>query len=133
MLDHIFRLNTESEGRFSFSFDRKDYSLRFSEIVSLETSGNYLAVTDSSGNVYRTRMTFSAAESRLDSRFPTLMKGIIVNMDHISNMSEMLCLMKSGASFPLHVKNQKDLRQKWLNYKFAKIREETASEESHVH
>jgi len=133
-MDHIFRIKTERERRFSFSFERKDYSLRYADIVSLETDGNYLSIADRFGNAYRTRMTFSAAEAQLDSRFLTLMKGIIVNMDHIAQISNDRCHMFNGAVFPLNIKNQKNLKQKWLNYKFAKIREETAAfGEAYVH
>ena len=88
---------------------------------------------DKDGKVYRTRMTFSTVENLLDTRFLTLMKGIIVNMDHILQMSEDRCMMKGGAFFPLHVKRQKELKQTWLNYKFTRLREETAAlEATHV-
>ena len=129
-LDHILRLRTANDRRFSFSFDRREYSLSFSDIVSLETDGNYLVITDSKEKKYRTRMTFSAAESQLDNRFLTLLKGIIVNMDYVQRFTENQCWMQGGAVFPLHVKHQKDLKQKWMNYKFAKIREGTALQEA---
>ena len=60
-LDHIFRFRTDAESRFLFSFDRKDYSLRCADIVSLEKDSNYLIVVDRNGRTYRTRMTFYAA------------------------------------------------------------------------
>lgn len=121
-VDHLLHVHTKKDRRFSFSFDRRDYSLPFSDIVSLEMDGNYLTIVDRVGKTYRTRMTFSAAESQLDSRFLTLMKGIVVNMDHVSQILDSRCLMQSGAVFPIHVKRQKELRQTWLNYKFSKIR-----------
>ena len=127
VLDHIFRTRTAAEKRFSFSFDRKDYSLRLADIVSVETDRNYLTIVDRRGASYRTRMTFSTVESLLDNRFLVLMKGIIVNMDYIVKLSDDSCLMKSGISFPIRIKNQKELQQKWLNYKFAKIRKDTAA------
>ncbi|MBQ1412267.1 MAG: response regulator transcription factor [Clostridia bacterium] len=123
-MDHILRLRTQKEKRFDFSFDRRDYSLRYADLVSLETSGNYLTIVDRGGNSYRTRMTFSAAESLLDTRFLTLMKGIMVNMDYIVQIADGKCFLRGGTVFPLHVKNQKELKQKWLNFKFAKIRGE---------
>ena len=121
-MDHVMRLHTEKERHLFFAFDRRDYSLRFSEIVSLETDGNYLSIVDRNGKTYRTRMTFSSAVRRLDNRFLTLMKGIVVNMDCVSQIQGGQCLMQNGAVFPLRVRDQKELRQKWLNYKFAKIR-----------
>lgn len=125
-LDHIFHLRTEGEKRFSFSYDKERFSLRFADVVSLETDGNYLSVSDSTGRTYRTRMTFSAAMERLDSRFLVLMKGIAVNMDHIALIRDGQCIMRGGTVFPLHSKRQTELREKWLNYKFAAIRKRTA-------
>ena len=128
-LDHIFRLRTVSGGRFSFSYDRRGFSLAYGEIVSLETDGNYLAVADKSGQRYRTRMTFSAAMERLDNRFLVLMKGVAVNMDRIAQIQDGRCRMQDGTVFPLSVKRQAELREQWLNYKFTKIRESGASME----
>lgn len=68
-LDHIFRLRTSEESRFSFSYDRQDFSLPYGDNVSLEMYGNYLSIADKTGRTYRTRMTFSAAMDQLDNRF----------------------------------------------------------------
>ena len=132
-LDHIFRLRTENCAHFSFSYDRRDYSLPFCDIVSLETDRNYLSIVEKNGTVYRTRMTFSAAEQQLDGRFLTLMKGIIVNLDFVTQFTDDSCVMQGGAAFPLHVKSKKELQQKWLNYKFAKIRKNAEALESVSH
>ena len=126
-LDHIFRLRTGGEGRFSFSYDRQDFSLPYGEIVSLEMYGNYLTIADRAGRTYRTRMTFSAAMEQLDSRFLVLMKGVAVNMDRIAQIQDGCCRMKDGRVLPLHVKRQATLREQWLNYKFTKIREDSTA------
>ena len=134
VLDHLFRIKTGAEQRFSFSYGRREYSLSYADIVSLQTDGNYLSIMDKAGKTFRTRMTFSAAESQLDSRFLTLMKGIVVNMDYILQMTDDRCILKGGTVFPVHVKRQKELKQKWLTYKFARIREESAwLGANHVH
>ena len=114
-LDHLFKIRTGDGARFSFTCDRREYSLLCTDIVSLEKNGNYLEITDRHGNAYRTRMTFSEAEGRFDSHFLRLMKGIMVNMDFVKQLRNGQCLMHSGAVFPLHVKNAKELQQKWLN------------------
>ncbi len=122
-MDHILRIRTDGEKRLSFSFERKEYSLLLSEIVSLETDGNYLMIEDVSKNKYRTRMTVREAEKRLDGRFLKIIQGVIVNLDHVSQMTDSCCYMKSGAVFPVHIKQGKKLKQQWLNYKFAHIRQ----------
>ena len=70
-------------------------------------------------------MTFSAAEKQLeDRRFLSLMKGVLVNLDYVLQIGDGRCLMQGGAVLPLRLKDEKELQQKWLNYKFAKIRRE---------
>lgn len=121
-MDHILRRRTAQEQRLSFSFDRRDYSLRLTEIVSLEADGNYLIITDREKNSYRTRMTLQDAESRLDERFLRVIKGVIVNMAHVVQMGDGVCKMDTGAMLPMRGRSEKALRQQWLNYKFSQIR-----------
>ncbi len=128
-LDHLFKIKTGGGKRFSFSYDRKDYSLLCADIVSLEKDGNYLDITDKNGRAYRTRMTFSEAENLVDSHFLTLMKGIMVNMRYIKQIRNGQCLMHNGATFPLHVRNARELQQKWLTYKFTVIRNDSSQGE----
>ena len=122
-MDHILRLRADGEPRLSFSFDRQDHSLLLSDIASLEADGNYLVITDQKGRRYRTRMTLREAESRLDGRFLRIIKGVVVNMDHVVQMTEAVCTMSAGGTLPMHSRNGRDVRQKWLNYKFARIRQ----------
>lgn len=122
-LDHFLLRVDSRERTFSFSYARNDYSIPYSDLISLETQGNYIAITVRGGNVFRTRMTFSAARDKLDARFLTLMKGVVVNMDFIKEIEKNLCYLTSGSSLPVNKKKEKELRETWFNYKFAKIRE----------
>ena len=97
-LDHLLHLRTEQKKRLSFTADRRDYSLPLSDIVSVE------------------------AEDRLDDRFIRIIKGVAVNMDHVVQMSEKICLTDTGSRLPMHSRNGKEVRQQWLNYKFTRIR-----------
>ena len=121
-LDHLLHLRTEQEKRLSFTADRRDYSLPLSDIVSVEADGNYLLITDRNERTFRTRMTFRDAESRLDERFIRIIKGVAVNMDHVVQMGEKICLTDTGSRLPMHSRNGKEVRQQWLNYKFNMIR-----------
>ena len=124
-LDH-FLLRTDpsvrQESVFTFSYSRSNYALPFSDIVSMETKGNYLVIVDRNDETFRTRMTFTEARNTLDDRFLTLMKGVLVNMDFIANIEDCDCLLTSGAVLPVNRKKEKELRETWYNYKFAKIR-----------
>ena len=121
-LDHFLLRSERQERTFSFSYSRNDYSILFSDLVSLETQGNYITITDRNGEVFRTRLTFTAARNRLDERFLTLMKGVIVNMDFIKTIEGSLCCLTNGKTLPVNKKKTKELRETWFNYKIAKIR-----------
>ena len=125
-LDHIFHCRTEKEQYFSFSYDRREYSLSYADIEAIETDRNYIVITDKRGACYRTRMTFSSVQEQMDARFLVLMKGIMVNMDYISQIQDTVCILRDGKTLPVQVKKKKEIQQKWLNYKFAAIRNATS-------
>lgn len=125
LMDDVLRRSAAARGKhFSFTCDRQNYELAYSEIESVQGSGNYLNVTDSRGNTYRTRMTFSAASKTLleDARFLQLMRGVLVNMDLIVGVRNGACIMKSGARLPISVRSTKSIEQTWRNYMFSSIR-----------
>ena len=77
-------------------------------------------------------MTFAEVESRMDGRFLVIVKGLMVNMDFIRQISSNQCVMRSGATFPLNSKNARKLREKWLNYKCASTRSAVSEREEDV-
>ena len=126
-MDHILRLHTQQDSRrFHFTCGRKPQSLRYSEILCLETDKNYLLIRDRKGESYRTRMTFSSAEQQLseDPRFLTILRGVIVNMEYVIQISGHSCLLEGGIQLPINARNAKSLQQLLHNYHFAKIRKE---------
>ena len=128
IMDYILRLHTEEdEKRLSFICDRKDYSLRYADLVYLETEKNYITIRDKFGCFYKVRTTFSTVKEQLsdDSRFLTILRGVIVNMDYVKNISDNTCLLDGEITLPITVRNSKSIRQTLHNYHFAKIRRET--------
>ena len=126
-MDHILRLHTEEDSRrFFFTCNRKNCSLRYADLVCLETNKNYLLIQDTTGQTWRTRMTFSAAANLLseDPRFLTIVRGLIVNMDHIQHLSNGICHLDNGTRLPVTARNIKAIRQMLHNYHFLKIRRE---------
>lgn len=125
-LNHVLCIKSEQEKTLTFSYAKKNYCLRLSDVVLLETKGNYIVITDREDQTYRTRKTFSEASSLLDRRFLTLVKGVSVNMDYITEIKGRNCYLENGMVLFLHVRKQKELFDTWMNYKFAKLRESAA-------
>ena len=129
MMDDILKQIHVRPGvsRLHFICQRKEFSLPYSEIVSVATTANYLEITERTGSVFRTRMTFSAAYEQLskDPRFLLIMRGILVNMDYIIDISEKTCHVEGNIFLPINIRNSKKIEQIWKNYVIAKNRQET--------
>ncbi len=127
VMDDLLMRKTEEESVpvFSFVSERKSFSLPYSDIVYIRTGKhNYLEVSDKSGQKFSTRLTFSEAANALgsDRRFLSVLRGIVVNMDFIKNIEGGICLLTTGESVPVNIKNTRELLTTWQNYKFDKIR-----------
>lgn len=86
LMDDIMKLRPESsEKSFTFMCGRTEHKIPFSDLLFVRSDGHYLEIADRAGNTQRTRQNFSSAEETLsqDSRFLLVLRGVIVNMDHI--------------------------------------------------
>ena len=126
-LDDLFHRQSETDvNRFTFTDNRVQYSLPVTDIVSVQSSAHYVEITDINGRTYKPRMNFSEAAEELSSNscFLQLVRGNMVNMDHITGFSDTVCSLTSGARIPVSTKRSKELETIWKNYKFTRIRED---------
>ena len=104
-----------------------DFSLPIADIVSIGTDGtNYLTITDKTGTEHRTRRTFSGVCEELadENRFLSINRGVLVNMDYISRLTDTECILRGGATYPLFTKKKgKDVKEKWKNYVLNRARD----------
>ena len=129
VMDDIVMRKTEydSSPKFRFSCNKNTIILTYSDIVCIKTSGhNYLDIIDRTGTTYLARMTFTEVSHLLshDPRFLTVLRGVLVNMEYISSISDGICYLTPGISVPINVRNAKDLENIWQNYIFDSIRNE---------
>ena len=126
-LDDLFHRQSETDvNRFTFTDNRVQYSLPVTDIVCIQSSGHYLEITDINGKSYRPRMNFSEAAEELSSNncFLQVVRGSLVNLDHVTGFSEAVCSLSCGTSIPVSTRRSKELETVWKNYKFTKIRED---------
>lgn len=116
-------IQAPSEGSLDFSVDGIQKTLVFSDILYVQSSKNYIQIVDTDGNAMRTRMTFSKVHSILaeDNRFLQINRGIIVNMDCITDFEKDTCTLKDSYSLPINLREQKKLNQIRKNYVFSKL------------
>lgn len=126
-LDDLFHRQSDTDlNRFTFTENRVQYSLPVTDIVSVQSSAHYVEITDINGKTYKPRMNFSEAADELSSNncFLQLMRGSLVNMDHVTGFSGNSCSLSSGSSIPVSTRRSRELESIWKNYKFTKIRED---------
>ncbi len=129
LIDEILerRTSVSNEPSFSFMCDKNQIAIPYSRIALIRTSAaNYLEIIDSDGKSHTTRMTFSAVSDELskDVRFLTVIRGVLVNMDHIIRIEKDTCLTDIDQKIPVNVKKADELSEIFRNYKFKKIRAE---------
>ncbi len=127
-MDHLLHLHKEKdEKKFVFVCDRREVGLRHDNILSVQAERNYVMITEVSGGTWRTRMSFSEAQQLLaqDSRFLTIIRGVIVNLDHVEQISGGVCRLTDGTSFPVSSLRLKEIQQVWSNYHFVKQRRDS--------
>ncbi|SFG26296.1 LytR/AlgR family response regulator transcription factor [Oribacterium sp. WCC10] len=127
LMDELLEHSTSLSDAPSFSFrsEKTDITLTYDQIVLVKTSlSNYLEITDIDGNSYQTRMTFSTVQNQLsgDARFLLVIRGILVNMDHIVDIRNKACTMSGNICVPINVRKASDIESVWTNYKFKKMR-----------
>ena len=135
MDDILENYTTLYSDKLSFSAEGQDYALPYPDIASVMTAQrNYLEIADRFGNVYLSRMTFSAVVKELvkDSRFLQINRTILVNLEQVKSFKDGICLLKNNASFPIHSKKTKEIEQKWQNYMFSRIRKNNQERGLHL-
>ena len=124
VLDDVVSLRSLSEAGITVSVDGKEKTFPFSDILYAQTEKNYIRITDQHGRISLTRMTFSDIHSLLeqDSRFLQINRGILINMDYITDFGKDTCTLKGDVRLPINVREQKKLDQIRQNYVFGKLR-----------
>ena len=99
--------------------------LSIGDIISIQTEGHYLVVRSMGGVTNRVRMTFAEMQEKLKQAREFLMinKGIMVNMDHIRDLSGSVAVMTDGSTLPVRMRGQAAIVRAWHDYNFDKLRE----------
>ncbi|QUC66955.1 LytR/AlgR family response regulator transcription factor [Aristaeella hokkaidonensis] len=113
-----------------FTAGKTEISLPYSDLVCLTADRNYLVIHSRQKKEYRTRMTLSSVWSKLeqDGRFLQVLRGVIVNMDYITDIADNTCCLQGDLRLPVSVRNRATIEQLWTDYTFSRIRRESMAE-----
>ncbi|MBR4344607.1 MAG: response regulator transcription factor [Lachnospiraceae bacterium] len=121
LMDDITKKQTSIRKNLYFTFEKKDYSIDVSDIISICSNGHYVDIKLTSGEIYKPYLTFSSIYDELsDGSFLLINRGILVNMDYVSSFESGICNLKDETILPINIKKKKALEQTWENYKFTK-------------
>lgn len=103
---------------------RLHFQLIFSDIVYALSNGHYLDITTNDGKIFSCRMTKKEFLKKVnyDSRFISINKGIMVNIEYISHIQHGSCVMKNGATFPIRIRDVSTIESVIHDYYFQEIR-----------
>ena len=131
VMDRLLRRRTGQSGpSLTFTSEKSEITLRYSDLVCLTADRNYLVLHSRDKKEYRTRMTLASVWSRLeqDGRFLQIIRGVIVNMDYITDISDHVCCLQGDLRLPVSVRSSSRVEQAWTDYTFSKIRRESVLE-----
>lgn len=103
----------------NLTIDKQTISFLYSDIMYIVADSNYLILyTDKE---YRCRMSFGRLEAVLshDSRFLTINRGVLVNLDYVTSMENFSCQLRNGRFFPINKKKEAFLKQAYIARQFA--------------
>lgn len=129
VMDDVLMKKTEYDAtcRLTFTSDRQDYAIPYPDIMYIRTAErNYLEIMQAPGKPYKTRLSFAGIQEELskDKRFITITRGVIVNMDFVSNVEGNVCILEDGERFPVASNISGDFRNIWQNYELDSLRNE---------
>ena len=105
---------------------REEFVLPCSSFVCAYSADHYIILITSDGEEHRIRGSFASFSDAFEGveSFMVINRGTAVNMDCISDIEDGCCVMKDGRKLPIKVREYGNIRRKWHEYRFEKIRAE---------
>lgn len=119
VLNDALEIFVQKQPYINLTIDKQTMSFLYSDILYMIADSNYLILyTDKE---YRCRMSFGRLESILtcDNRFLTINRGVLVNLDYVTQMENLSCQLTNGRSFPINKKKETSLKQAYISRQFA--------------
>ena len=128
-LTDALRILPEQEPLLSFSSNGTTLQLPYNAICSVRSSAHSSVLTDIECREYTISAPFTSFVKPLEAKdnFLLVSRGILVNLDYVTDFTEKECLLQNGASVPITLRRQKQLAQIWRNYDFAKLHRNSVS------
>lgn len=114
-----------TDNRFTIiTFKRNPCKVFFKDILYIEKQYRKLFLHTTT-HLYDITMTWTdfLKSADLDERFLECFRGIIVNMDHISNALEFDFLLDNGEKIPIRQRNRSLIKKQYMDYMFHDLKQ----------
>lgn len=127
-LEDAFEMFPEQMQQMTFVSGGIEVRLTLRDILAVRSAGHNVEIVSRSGRTYQTKGPFSNVAEQLQAygNFLLISRGILVNMDEITEFTEHTCCLSNGLAEPITVRCRKKLIQAWHDYEFAKMHRKAA-------
>ena len=119
-LNEFLAQSSTYEPYIEITCDRKTVPVKLCSILSVVTDCHYLILALDDDRQLRTRMTLSSfiGLTNNDSRFLSINKGILVQLDAIHHFDATTCHLTNGTIFPVRVRDRAQIEETFQRYHF---------------
>lgn len=114
-------LRTKHRERISITAGTDRHTVYLDQICLLESDDHFVNVSLSDGRRLRTLTPFGELERKLDKSFLRVNRGIVVNMDYITQMGKAVCVLRDGSRLPIAVRQSSAIHSTYDNYVFDRL------------
>lgn len=119
VLNDALEILMQKRPYINLTIEKQIMSFLYSDILYIIANSNYLIIY--ADKEYRCRMSFGRIEAVLtcDSRFLTINRGVLVNLDYVTQMENLSCQLTNGCAFPMNKKKEASLKQAYIARQFS--------------
>ena len=100
----------------------KNIRIYLRDLASVTVSGHTVYVCTIDGHEYQAKQSFSSLTESFanDSNFLLVNRGVLINMDHVTEFKDGMCYLSDGSSYAVKVREKHAIEQRWHDYIFHK-------------
>ncbi len=124
-ITEVFRRLTRSRSavdeRITLTVGRERHTVFLDQICLLESDNHAVNVSLSDGRRLKVRMSFKELEKKMNKNFLRINRGIVVNMNYITQMGTDTCVLQNGIRLPITIRQSATIRTAYDNYVFERL------------
>ncbi len=117
----LTNLRDKKRERITLKSGTERYTVFLDQIYLFESDNHSVNISLNDGRRLKVRMSFSELEKKMNKNFLKINRGIVVNMDYITQMGIDTCVLQNGIRLPITIRQSTSIRAVYDNYVFDKL------------